>query len=74
MDSMLGRQVRVCGMRTGIIIDLKSKDRARIEAVVADRLEAKAPAGKIVHVILDNDGAILSFTQVGNHLAYGGTK
>src|SRR5213075_2736116 len=29
--------MRVCGMRTGITVDVKAADRARLEAIVADR-------------------------------------
>ena len=37
MDSHAHVGMRVCGMRTGITVDVSAADRARVEAIVADR-------------------------------------
>src|SRR3954454_21787411 len=46
--------VRVWGMRPGITVDVTAADRARLEAVMADR---NSPGAKAMHVILDNYAA-----------------
>src|SRR5271168_1427837 len=48
--------MRVCGMRTGITVDVKAADRARLEAIVADRNSPQKHAWRARIVLLTSDG------------------
>src|SRR3981081_2473863 len=49
--------MRVCGMRTGITVDVKAADRARLEAVVADRNSPQKHVWRARIVLLTAAGA-----------------
>src|SRR5437016_6149487 len=46
----------VCGMRTGITVDVKAADRARLEAIVADRNSPQKHVWRARIVLLTGDG------------------
>src|SRR5271156_1849253 len=48
--------MRVCGMRTGITVDVKAADRARLEAIVADRNSPQKHVWRARIVLLSADG------------------
>src|SRR6266481_6094975 len=48
--------MRVCGMRTGITVDVKAADRARLEAIVADRNSPQKHVWRARIVLLTADG------------------
>jgi homeodomain-containing protein len=48
--------MRVCGMRTGITVDVKAADRARLEAIVADRNSPQKHVWRARIVLLIADG------------------
>src|ERR1700686_5389364 len=48
--------MRVCGMRTGITVDVKAADRARLEAIVADRNSPQKHVWRVRIVLLTADG------------------
>src|SRR5260370_1440236 len=48
--------MRVCGMRTGITVDVKAADRARLEAIVADRNSPQKHVWRARIVLLTGDG------------------
>jgi hypothetical protein len=48
--------MRVCGMRTGITVDVKAADRARLEAIVADRNSRQKHVWRARIVLLTADG------------------
>src|SRR5438270_11094196 len=48
--------MRVCGMRTGITVDVNAVDRARLEAIVADRNSAQKHVWRARIVLLTGDG------------------
>src|SRR4030088_3777953 len=48
--------MRVCGMRTGITVDVKAADRARLEAVVSDRNSPQKHVWRARIVLLTADG------------------
>src|SRR4029077_16401199 len=48
--------MRVCGMRTGIPVDVKAADRARLEAIVADRNSPQKHVWRARIVLLTADG------------------
>jgi transposase len=49
--------MRVCGMRTGIRVDLNAADRARLEAIAADRNSPQKHVWRARIVLLSGDGA-----------------
>src|SRR5436189_918422 len=48
--------MRVCGMRTGITVDVKAADRARLEALVAARGSPQKHVWRARIVLLTADG------------------
>jgi hypothetical protein len=47
VDSHGALDVRVCAMRTGIVVEVTAAERDRLEAIVADRSRsAKVPASR----------------------------
>ena len=48
--------MRVCGMRPGIIVDVTAADRARLEAVMADRNSPQKHAWRAAIVLATADG------------------
>ena len=48
--------MRVCGMRTGITVDVNAADRARLEAIVADRNSPQKHVWRARIVLLTADG------------------
>ena len=48
--------VRVCGMRTGITVEVSAADRARLEAIVADRNSPQKHVWRALIVLLTADG------------------
>src|SRR6202011_379672 len=48
--------MRVCGMRTGITVDVKAADRVRLEAVVADRNSPQKHVWRARIVLLTAEG------------------
>src|SRR5712671_1176292 len=48
--------MRVCGMRTGITVDVKAADRARLEAIVAYRNSPQKHVWRARIVLLTADG------------------
>src|SRR5204862_7920818 len=48
--------MRVCGMRTGITVNVKAADRARLEAIVADRNSPQKHVWRARIVLLTADG------------------
>src|SRR5439155_12046821 len=55
-DSRVVAVMRVCGMRTGITVDVKAADRARLEAIVADRNSPQKHVWRARIVLLTADG------------------
>src|SRR5207244_12693749 len=55
-DSGALAAMRVCGMRTGITVDVKAADRARLEAIVADRNSPQKHVWRARIVLLTADG------------------
>ena len=49
--------MRVCGMRTGIFVELSPADRVRLEAVIADRNAPQKHVWRAMIVVLSADGA-----------------
>jgi len=56
MDSRVFAVMRVCGMRTGITVDVKAADRARLEAIVSDRNSPQKHVWRARIVLLTADG------------------
>src|SRR6478672_12117471 len=48
--------MRVCGMRTGITVDVKAADRARLEAIVGNRNSPQKHVWRARIVLLTSDG------------------
>src|SRR5215216_532208 len=55
-DSRVVARMRVCGMRTGITVDVNAADRARLEAIVADRNSPQKHVWRARIVLLTGDG------------------
>jgi Winged helix-turn helix len=56
MDSLSVANVRVGGMRTGIVVDVTAADRARLEAIVADGNVPQKHMWRAKIVLLTADG------------------
>jgi hypothetical protein len=55
-DSWLARDVRIWGMRKGIIVNVTSADRIRLRAVVANRNSPQKHVWRAKIILLTADG------------------